>query len=60
MTIDGEFVKFTAIGVYLEEKAVPSLAAKWKGKSAAELLVSLDFYRDIINGIYIKAYLSIK
>jgi len=43
-------VKFTGIGVYLEEKALPWLGAKWKGKSAAELVESLDFYRDIIRG----------
>lgn len=50
LNIQEEFVKFTGIGVYLEDKAVSSLAAKWKGKSAAELLDSLDFYRDIIKG----------
>ncbi|KAJ1400215.1 Chalcone isomerase [Sesbania bispinosa] len=54
ITIDGEFVKFTGIGVYLEEKAVSSLAAKWNGKSAAQLLDSLDFYRDIIQGPFEK------
>ncbi|XP_061372231.1 chalcone--flavanone isomerase 1B-1-like [Gastrolobium bilobum] len=54
VTIQGEFVNVTTIGVYLEDKAVPSLAAKWKGKSAAELLVSLDFYRDIIKGPFEK------
>lgn len=55
LDINGEFVKFTGIGVYLEDKAVASLAAKWKGKSPVELLESLDFYRDIIKGniIYI-------
>ena len=37
LNIQEEFVKFTGIGVYLEDKAVSSLAAKWKGKSAAEL-----------------------
>jgi len=50
LNIEEEFVKFTGIGVYLEDKAVSSLGAKWKGKSAAELLDSLDFYRDIIKG----------
>ncbi|CAJ1977739.1 unnamed protein product [Sphenostylis stenocarpa] len=54
LNIEGEFVKFTGIGVYLEEKAVPWLAAKWKGKSAAELLESLEFYRDIIKGPFEK------
>jgi len=48
--IDGVFVKVTGIGVYLEENAVPSLSSKWKGRTAAELLESLDFYRDIIKG----------
>ncbi|XP_020235333.1 chalcone--flavonone isomerase 1B-1 [Cajanus cajan] len=51
---NGEFVKVTAVAVYLEDKAVTSLAATWKGKSAAELLESLDFYRDIIKGPFEK------
>ena len=50
LTIDGAFVTFTGLGVYLEDKAVPYLAAKWRCKTAAELLESLDFYRDIIKG----------
>jgi len=50
LNIEGEFVKFTGIGVYLEEKAVAWLGSKWKGKSAAELVESLEFYRDIIKG----------
>ncbi|KAK7270106.1 hypothetical protein RIF29_23012 [Crotalaria pallida] len=54
LDIDGEFVKFTGLGVYLEDKALSFLAAKWKGKSAAELLDSLDFFRDIIKGPFEK------
>ncbi|GFY84618.1 chalcone-flavanone isomerase family protein [Actinidia rufa] len=50
LEIEGKFVKFTAIGVYLEEKAVPSLAIKWKGKSAEELTNSIEFFRDIVTG----------
>lgn len=50
LDIDGEFVKFTGIGVYLEEKAVASLIPKWKGETPAQLIESLDFYRDIIKG----------
>ncbi|MEX6631903.1 hypothetical protein SGI36_21890, partial [Providencia rettgeri] len=37
LDIGGKFVKFTAIGVYLEESAVPFLATKWKGKNSEEL-----------------------
>lgn len=48
--IDGGFLKATGISVYLEESAISSLALKWKGKTEAELLESLDFYRDIIKG----------
>lgn len=54
LTIEGNFIKFTAIGVYLEDIAVASLAAKWKGKSSQELLETLDFYRDIISGPFEK------
>ncbi|KAL0435843.1 UNVERIFIED_CONTAM: Chalcone--flavonone isomerase [Sesamum radiatum] len=43
LEIEGKFIKFTAIGVYLEGSAVSSLAAKWKGKSAKELADSVDF-----------------
>ncbi|XP_057981799.1 chalcone--flavanone isomerase-like [Malania oleifera] len=54
LEIQGKFVNVTAIGVYLEDKAVPSLAVKWKGKSAAELTESVDFFRDIVTGPYEK------
>ena len=54
MDIEGKFVKFTGIGVYLEDQAIPSLAVKWKGKTAAELMDSVDFYRDIVTGPFEK------
>lgn len=50
MEIQGNFVKFTAIGVYLEGKAVPALAVKWKGKTAEELTESVEFFREIVTG----------
>ncbi|CAH1426371.1 unnamed protein product [Lactuca virosa] len=46
----GNFMKFTGIGVYLEDKAIPSLAVKWKGKTAVELTDSVEFFRDIVTG----------
>nr|SBU44866.1 chalcone isomerase RNA [Glycine max] len=54
LTIEGKFIKFRGIGVYLEDKAVPSLAAKWKGKTSEELVHTLHFYRDIISGPFEK------
>ncbi|KAI3758204.1 hypothetical protein L6452_05757 [Arctium lappa] len=51
MEIEGKFVKFTGIGVYLEDKAIPSLAGKWKDKTAAELTDSVQLYRDIVTGV---------
>ncbi|XP_051118598.1 chalcone--flavanone isomerase-like [Andrographis paniculata] len=54
LEIQGNFVKFTAIGVYLEDVAVSSLAAKWKGKSADELEDSVEFFKDIISGPFEK------
>ncbi|KAJ1436405.1 Chalcone isomerase [Sesbania bispinosa] len=54
LDINVEFVKFTGLGVYLEDKAVASLAAKWSGKTPLELFESLDFYRDIIKGPFEK------
>nr|ADK55061.1 chalcone isomerase [Paeonia suffruticosa] len=50
----GQFVKFTAIGVYLEDNAITSLAVKWKGKTAEELTESDDFFRDIVTGPFEK------
>ncbi|KAI9127870.1 hypothetical protein K1719_000863 [Acacia pycnantha] len=54
LTIEGQFIKFTGIGVYLEDKAFPSLVSKWKGKTEDELLNSIDFFKDIIQGPYEK------
>ncbi|KAE8711072.1 Chalcone--flavonone isomerase [Hibiscus syriacus] len=48
LDIEGKFIKVTAIGVYLEDKAVKCLAAKWKGKNAEELAESVEFFRDIV------------
>lgn len=50
LEIEGKFVKFTGIGVYLEDTAVASLAVKWKGKSAEDLTDSVDFFTDIVTG----------
>ncbi|AES63014.1 putative chalcone isomerase [Medicago truncatula] len=60
LDIDGEFVKFTGIGIYLEEKAVASLTPKWKGKTPSQLFESLEFYRDIIKGPFEKFIRSTK
>ncbi|XP_071710757.1 chalcone--flavanone isomerase [Rutidosis leptorrhynchoides] len=54
MEIKGQFVKFTGIGVYLEENAIPLLAVKWKGKTVDELTDSVEFYRDIVTGPFDK------
>nr|UOI87837.1 chalcone-flavonone isomerase [Althaea officinalis] len=50
LEIQGKFIKFTAIGVYLEDNAVNCLADKWKGKNAVELTESVEFFRDIVTG----------
>ncbi|XP_061975835.1 chalcone--flavanone isomerase-like [Populus nigra] len=54
LEIEGKFIKFTAIGVYLEDKSLESLAAKWKGKIAKELADSVEFFRDIVRGPFEK------
>ncbi|KAL9230533.1 hypothetical protein vseg_005871 [Gypsophila vaccaria] len=54
MELGGKFVKFTAIGVYLEDRALTELAPKWKGKSVPELTESLEFFRDIVTGPFEK------
>ena len=35
--IEGKFVTFTAIGVYVEKSILPHLALKWKNSAAEEL-----------------------
>ena len=51
LEIGGNFIKFTAIGVYLEEdSAVSALAKKWAGKSADELSSDVAFFRDVVTG----------
>lgn len=50
LQIQENFVKFTAIGVYVEDDAVPILAVKWKGKTAQELTDSVEFFRDFVTG----------
>lgn len=47
---EGKYMKFSAVSLYLEDNAVPWLAAKWKGKTAAELEKSDDFVNDLITG----------
>ncbi|KAL8171183.1 hypothetical protein V2J09_022987 [Rumex salicifolius] len=54
LMIEGKFISFTAIGVYLEEGAVASLSDKWKGKSATELAESVEFFRDVVTGPFEK------
>ncbi|KZV35885.1 chalcone--flavonone isomerase-like [Dorcoceras hygrometricum] len=54
LEIEGKFIKFTAIAVYLEDTAVASLAEKWKGKSAQELGDSAEFFKDIVTGSFEK------
>ncbi|GKU91827.1 hypothetical protein SLEP1_g5642 [Rubroshorea leprosula] len=50
----GKLDKVTAIGVYLEDTAVPSLADKWRGKTAAELTESNEFFKNVVTGPFEK------
>ncbi|GJS69440.1 zf-CCHC domain-containing protein [Tanacetum coccineum] len=50
LEIHGNIIKVTASGLYLEEKAIESLAIKWKGKTDVELMDSDEFYNDTCNG----------
>ena len=59
MEIGWNFVKFTAIGVYLEDAAaVPALAKRWAGKTADELASDTAFFRDIFTGTKMHASFS--
>ncbi|GJR00405.1 chalcone isomerase [Tanacetum coccineum] len=51
---DGKVIKVTAVSVYFEDKAIQSLAVKWKGKTPAELMDSEEFYNDIVTGPFEK------
>ena len=53
LQIQDKFVKFTAIGIYLQPDAVPLLSVKWNAKSAPELTDSVEFFRDIVTGNYL-------
>nr|GEV97611.1 chalcone isomerase [Tanacetum cinerariifolium] len=46
----GTIQKVAVSGLYLEEKAIESLAMKWKGKTNVELMDSEEFYNEIYNG----------
>ncbi|KAL1213712.1 Chalcone--flavanone isomerase 1 [Cardamine amara subsp. amara] len=50
LEIQGKFIVFTVIGVYLEANAVTSLSVKWKGKTTEELTESVPFFREIVTG----------
>ncbi|GKB25545.1 chalcone isomerase [Tanacetum coccineum] len=52
--MEGNNVKVTATGLYLEEKAIESLAIKWKCKTDVELMDSDEFYNGITNGCFEK------
>lgn len=54
MEAEGNFVKIAAIGVYLEDAAVPALAGKWAGKTADELASDPTFFRDVYTGEFEK------
>ena len=52
MDIQGKFVIFTVIGVYLDPVSVTSLSVKWKGKTTEELTESVPFFREIVTGAF--------
>lgn len=54
LEINGKFIKFTAIRVYLEHNTFSSLVVKGKGKSAEELTDSVEFFKDILQ-VYFSA-----
>ncbi|CAH2064076.1 unnamed protein product [Thlaspi arvense] len=54
LDIQGKFVIFTVIGVYLDAVAVPSLSVKWEGKTTEELTESVPFFREIVTGAFEK------
>ncbi|XP_010555785.1 PREDICTED: chalcone--flavonone isomerase-like [Tarenaya hassleriana] len=54
LDIEGKFVKFTAIGVYLEDNALPLLSVKWSGRTAEELTDSVAFFRELVTGPFEK------
>ncbi|KAI3942167.1 hypothetical protein MKW98_003766 [Papaver atlanticum] len=54
LQIQDRFIKFTAIGVYLAEEAIPSLSPKWKSKTPEELTDDVEFFMDIVTGPFEK------
>ncbi|KAL5716877.1 chalcone isomerase [Ranunculus cassubicifolius] len=55
LQIKEQFIKFTAIAIYLEsDSAISSLSPKWKSKSAQQLMDSDEFFHDIVTGQFEK------
>uniref|UniRef100_A0A0D6QY23 Chalcone-flavonone isomerase family protein n=1 Tax=Araucaria cunninghamii TaxID=56994 RepID=A0A0D6QY23_ARACU len=54
LNIDGKFIVFTTIGIYIEEAVVPHLALAWKDKKVEELENAVDFFMDIVTCPYVK------
>ena len=48
MMIEGKFITFKAISVYVDKSILPHLALKWKNSAAEELKNRVDFYMDIV------------
>ncbi|KAK7390734.1 hypothetical protein VNO78_18778 [Psophocarpus tetragonolobus] len=54
LQIQDNFVKFTAIAIYLQDNAVPFLAVKWSAQSTPQLTESVPFFRDVVTGPFEK------
>ncbi|TVU17137.1 hypothetical protein EJB05_33153, partial [Eragrostis curvula] len=50
LEIEGKFIKFAAIAVYLEDAAAAALSGKWSGKTADELAADPAFFRGGVQG----------
>eukprot|EP00249_Psilotum_nudum_P006129 c19476_g1_i1 orf=956-1579(+) len=54
LDINGTFIKFTSIGIYIEEDVVKHLAPKYKGKSGQELYQDESFFEDTLQSPFEK------
>ena len=52
MEINGNYIKFTAIGIYIDAGIVPHLAPKITGKSVDELCEKEYIFEELLTGSF--------
>jgi chalcone isomerase len=56
LEINGNYIKFTAIGIYIDAGVVPHLAPKITGKSVDELCEEEYIFEELLSGWFYSFY----